>query len=181
MRHAAEPAGAPAPKVPPASAAEQAEPVRLLVLGVGNVLMGDEGVGVHVVRHLQGLPRPLGCACLDGGTGSLQLLDPMQRAGQIILVDACVDGAPVGTVRRLHPRFSTDYPAALGAHDIGLRDLLDVFYLLGAQPDVTLYAISIGPVAGLDLELSEGLAARVPEIARRILAEVEGKLGAPTR
>jgi hydrogenase maturation protease len=51
-----------------------------LILGIGNVLMGDEGVGVHVARHLMNMPLPEGVACLDGGTGSFNLLEPMQRA-----------------------------------------------------------------------------------------------------
>ena len=155
-----------------ASAAPDPAAPPVLLLGIGNLLMGDEGVGVHVVRHLEGLPLPEGCACLDGGTGSLQLLDPLEQAERVILVDATVDGAPVGTLRRLRPRFSTDYPRTLTAHDIGLKDLLDVFYLLGAEPDVTLFAVSIAPLQEMGLELSEELRPRVPEIAQRVLAEV---------
>ena len=105
--------------------------------------MGDEGVGVAVVEHLRGLPSPEGVEYLDGGTGSFTLLGPMREARRIILVDATADGAPPGTVRRLEPRFSRDYPRSLTAHDIGLKDLLDAFYLLGDTPKVTLFAVSI--------------------------------------
>jgi hydrogenase maturation protease len=52
----------------------------ILILGIGNVLMGDEGIGVHVVRHLMNKPLPKGVRCLDGGTGSFNLLEPMQQA-----------------------------------------------------------------------------------------------------
>ena len=136
--------------------------------------MGDEGVGVHIVRHLQDLDLPDGVECLDGGTGSFQLLGPLREADRVILVDATVDGAPPGTVTRLTPRFSQDYPPTLTAHDIGLKDLLDAFYLLGDPPDVTLYAVSIDTPAGTTLEMSEGVAARVPEIAEQILTELHG-------
>src|SRR5271167_682605 len=98
---------------------------KLLVLGIGNVLMGDEGVGVHVVRHLEKSEIPAGVELLDGGTGSFLLLDPMQLARKVILIDATLDENPPGTVRRLSPKFSTDYPRTLAAHDIGLKDLLD--------------------------------------------------------
>jgi hydrogenase maturation protease len=152
---------------------------RVLLLGIGNVLMGDEGVGVHVVRHAEQRGLPEGCVGLDGGTGSLTLLEPMQRAGSVLLVDATLDGSPPGTLRRLRPRFSTDYPRTLTAHDIGLKDLLDVFYLLGEEPDVTLFAVSIEPPEGLDLELSERMAARVPEIAGRVLEEAERRVATP--
>ena len=59
----------------------------LLILGIGNVLMGDEGVGVHIVRHLQEMELPEGVECLDGGTGSFQLLGPLREAERVILVD----------------------------------------------------------------------------------------------
>lgn len=101
-----------------------------------------------------------------------QLLDPVLRADRIVLIDATVDGSAPGTLSRLKPKFSTDYPRTLTAHDIGLRDLLDAFYLLGRPRDLTLFAISIAPLRDMRIGLSEPIAARVPEIARRVLAEV---------
>ena len=147
-------------------------PARVLVLGIGNLLMGDEGIGVHVVRDLEQRPLPPGVQCLDGGTGSLTLLEPIQAAERVVLVDATLDDSPPGTVRRLQPRFSKDYPRTLTAHDIGLKDMLDTLYLLGTPPNVTLFAITIRHPQGLSTDLSEELAARVPEIAEMVLAEV---------
>jgi len=149
------------------------EEIPVLVLGIGNVLMGDEGIGVEVVRHLAQRRLPRGVACLDGGTGSMQLLEPMQQAAHIVLIDATVDGGDPGTVRRLQPRFSSDYPRTLTAHDIGLKDLLDAMYLLGDPPPVTLFAVSIRPLGELGIGLSEPVAASVPEIARQVLAELD--------
>ena len=147
------------------------ETAGVLILGIGNVLMGDEGVGVRVVERLQEATLPEGVECLDGGTGSFVLLEPMQKARKIILIDATVDGAPAGTVSRLQPRYSKEYPRTLTAHDIGLKDLLDAFYLLGQQPDVTLFAVSIDPLQDLSVDLSPEVNAIVPEVARAILAE----------
>ena len=146
-------------------------PAPVLVLGIGNVLMGDEGVGVHVVRHLERGSLPAGVTCLDGGTGSFSLLEPMQAAARIVLVDATADGAPVGSLRRLRPRFASDYPPTLTAHDVGLKDLLDAFHLLGEAVDVTLFAVSIGPLRAMGTELSPELRARVPGIAASVRAE----------
>jgi len=145
---------------------------RTLVLGIGNTLMGDEGVGVAVVERLQELAAIEGVECLDGGTGSFTLLGPMRDARRVILIDATSDGSPPGTVRRLEPRFSRDYPRSLTAHDIGLKDLLDAFHLLGDPPPVTLFAVSISLPSVLGLDLSPPVAAAVPEIARRILVEL---------
>lgn len=144
------------------------------IIGIGNVLLGDEGVGVYVARYLMeqgGLPE--GVDCLDGGTGSLVLLEPMQTARRLILVDATMDGHPPGTVRRITPEFSTDFPPSLAAHDIGLKDLLDSFYMLGDEPpDVVLYTISIAGFQEMLVGLSEPVAAAVPEAAKRIRAEL---------
>jgi len=144
----------------------------VLVLGIGNVLMGDEGVGVHVVQHLERTPLPANTQCLDGGTGSFLLLEPMQQARRVILVDATIDGNAPGTVRRLTPRFSSDYPATLTAHDIGLKDLLDAAYLTGGGLDVILFAVSIDPPQGVGAELSPAIARSVPKIARMVMDEL---------
>lgn len=143
----------------------------VLILGIGNLLMGDEGVGARVAQHLSTFVLPDQVECLDGGTGGFHLLGPIQQARKIILVDATVDGAPAGTVRRLRPRFAKEYPRTLTAHDIGLKDLLDAFYLLGDSPDVTLFAISIPPLQQLGMELSAEVNAVVPQVARMVLAE----------
>src|ERR1035441_10799791 len=87
--------------------------------------MADEGIGVHVVRALEKHTLPAGVECLDGGTGGFILLEPMQNADCVILIDAADDGNPPGTVTRTTPRFSHDYPPTLTAHDISIKDLLD--------------------------------------------------------
>lgn len=128
---------------------------KTLVLGLGNTIMGDEGVGVHVVRALAQEPLPAGVECLDGGTGGFVLLGPLQDADRVVLIDAAADGNPVGTVTRTTPRFSKDYPPTLTAHDIGVKDLLDAFYMQNGSREVILYAITIDPQQPISMELSE--------------------------
>jgi hydrogenase maturation protease len=146
----------------------------LLILGIGNILMGDEGVGVHVVDEVGKAALPATVECLDGGTGSFLLLEPMQNAEKVILIDACVDGADAGEVRKLRPKFSRDYPKTLTAHDIGLKDLLDAFYLTGDRiPDVTLFAVSIPPLQDMHIGLSEKVNNAVPRIVDLVRNEAE--------
>lgn len=147
-------------------------PAPLLLLGVGNVLMGDEGVGVEVVRGLSEGPLPEGVVCLDGGTGSLQLLGPLLAAERVVLVDATADGRPPGTLTRSTPRFSDDYPPRMTAHDIGLKDLLDAFYLMGREPRVTLYTISIDFPQEIRVGLSPAIRDALPGIAGAIRREL---------
>ncbi len=146
---------------------------KTLVLGLGNVLMGDEGVGVHVVRALEKLTLPAHVECLDGGTGGFVLLGPLESAERTILVDAAADGNPPGAVTRTTPRFSRDYPPTLTAHDVGVKDLLDVFYMRGGSPHVVLYAIAIDPRQPLSMELSAVIARAAGETVRLILAELQ--------
>jgi hydrogenase maturation protease len=145
---------------------------KVLILGIGNTLMGDEGVGVHVVNSLGKAALPDHVELLDGGTGSFLLLEPMQSADKVILVDATIDGAPNGTIRRLRPRFSKDYPRTLTAHDIGLKDLIDAFYLMGDTPEVTLFAVSIPPLGEMSTELSPEMATVVPKVAEMVMDEL---------
>lgn len=146
---------------------------KTLILGIGNVLMGDEGIGVAVVNELEKTALPENVELLDGGVGSFLLLEPMQSAEKVILIDATIDGEKPGTVRRLRPRYSTEYPRTLTAHDIGLKDLLDTFYLLGEQPDVTLFAVSIPPLQDMTMELSPELLPVVPQVAQMVLEEAK--------
>jgi hydrogenase maturation protease len=145
---------------------------KTLVLGLGNVIMGDEGVGVHAVRALAQHTLPQGVECLDGGTGGFILLEPLQQADRIILIDATADENPYGTVTRTTPKFATDYPPTLTAHDIGIKDLLDAFYIQGGGRDVVLYAISIDPRQPISMDLSEQCERARDEAVQRILAEL---------
>jgi hydrogenase maturation protease len=160
------------PENPPRST-----PDPLLVLGVGNLLVGDEGVGVHAIRALETEAWPAHVDLLDGGTGGFHLLASLQGYRRIILIDATRDGAPAGTVGELRPRTFADFPPALGAHDIGLHDLLRAAALLGPLPDITVITVSIEELKPMTLELSPPVAAALPEVARRVRALVAG---APT-
>ncbi len=134
--------------------------------------MGDEGIGVHVVRALGQQSLPPNVECLDGGTGGFILLEPLQNADRIFLVDATADENPIGTVTRTTPKFSRDYPPTLTAHDIGVKDLLDAFYMQGGSRDVVLYAITIDPHQSISMELSETCKKAADEAVARIVAEL---------
>ena len=136
--------------------------------------MGDEGVGVHVVRALEQNTLPAGVECLDGGTGGFVLLEPLQSAERIVLIDATADENPIGTVTRTTPKFSRDYPPTLTAHDIGVKDLLDAFYIQGGSRDVILYAITIDPLQSISMDLSTEIKKAADEAVALILAELNG-------
>lgn len=146
----------------------------VLILGIGNVLLGDEGVGVHAVRRLEQEDWPPHVKLLDGGTGGFHLLSLFQEFDRIVLVDATMDGQPPGTVRVIRPRFASDYPRTLSAHDIGLKDLVESATLLGLKPDVALVVVSVKTLPeGLHAELSPEVAAALPRVAELVREAVD--------
>jgi len=148
-----------------------------LVLGVGNYLLGDEGVGVHAVRQLEEEGVPPGVTVLDGGTGGFHLLSLFQDYDPIILIDATMDGAPAGTVRLLRPKFASDFPRTLSAHDIGLRDLLESAALLGPLPRMYLITVSIEQLQSMSVELSPRVKDAIPEVVRLARSILPGSQG----
>ena len=134
--------------------------------------MGDEGIGVYVVRELEKQKLPSNVECLDGGTGGFTLLEPLEQADRIIIIDAASDGNPVGTITRTAPQFSRDYPPTLTAHDVGMKDLLDMFYIQGGHHEIILYAITIDPKQPIRMSLSTQGEEGAREAANRILAEL---------
>jgi len=139
--------------------------VSVLILGVGNVLMGDEGVGVHAIRYLESEPEIPGVRLLDGGTGGVSLLAEFDRIASIILIDATRDGRPDGTIAYLHPERVGDLPRGLGAHDFGLKDLFAASALIGRLPDLHLYTVSVSTIRPMCTELSAAVVAAVPPVA----------------
>ena len=140
----------------------------VLILAVGNLLMGDEGVGVHALRALEREAPVPRTRLLDGGVGGVNLLDDIQRARTVIMIDATRDGRPAGTVKLLRPKTVGAIPQGLSAHDFGLKDLFAAAALLGAMPEVHLFTISVETVKPMCLELSSPVAGAIPEVLRAV-------------
>jgi len=143
--------------------------MKTLVLGIGNLLMGDEGVGIHVIRHLQENYKINNADLLDGGTGGFHLLEYFQQYDRVVLVDATIDGKPPGTINMIKPKYSSEFPPTLTAHDIGLKDLIDSLYLLNKLPEIILFTISINELTRMNLELSDEVIPSIQTTCENIL------------
>jgi hydrogenase maturation protease len=143
---------------------------RLLLLGLGNLLMGDEGVGVHLAQRLEKrTDLPPGVDVQEGGTAGFQLTEYFTGYPVIILIDATLDEHPPGTIRLLKPRFSSEFPKALSTHDIGLKDLLDGLTLLGKMPEIHLFVMSVNTLQPMHIGLSPEVEAALPELERQVV------------
>ncbi len=146
---------------------------RTLILGIGNNLLSDEGIGIHVVRYLeQHHADTPNVTYLDGGTLSFTLAEPIAEHDNLIVVDAARFGEPAGTVKCLEgeamDRYLTGNRASV--HEVGLMDLFDISRLSGTFPQHRAL-IGIEP-AKLDWgeSPSEALASAIQPVATIALA-----------
>lgn len=131
--------------------------------------MGDEGVGVHAVRLLEKETLPPGVTVVDGGTGGFNLLSYLQDYEPVILIDATMDGQPAGTISLTEPRYPSDFPRTLSAHDIGLRDLVEASAMTRHLPRIILITVSIESFRSMELDLSPGIEGALPDLVSRVL------------
>lgn len=108
-----------------------------LILGIGNTLLCDEGVGIHVLAQLQTQALPEGVVLLDGGTLSFTLAGPIQEADTLIVVDAANLKSSPGTLQVFQGQDMDDFLVnnrKSSVHEVGLTDLRAIALLTGHWP-----------------------------------------------
>ncbi len=151
--------------------------MKTLILGIGNALLKDEGVGIHVIRALtEETPDAGEVEYMDGGTLSFTLAGPICEAKRLIVVDAAQLQAPPGTVRLF---LGEAMDAFIGSnrkasvHEVGLADLMAIARLTGGWPPLrALVAIQPREVDWGE-QLSPEVLAAVPEACRLIREQLE--------
>ena len=141
---------------------------RVLVLGIGNYLMGDEGVGVHAIHALSKVTFPNNVDILDGGTGSFDLMPILSKYPQVIFIDATMDGKPAGTIDVIYPKFAADFPTVLSAHDVGLKDMIDALEFQGELPRIVLLTITIREMIPMTIELTNPIEESLVEVVNKV-------------
>jgi hydrogenase maturation protease len=148
--------------------------MRIVVLGIGNILMSDEGVGVRTVEELaRRYDLPPEVEVIDGGCSGMEMLGDLARADHVVIVDAVEAGLQPASLVTLHgdevPAFFT---AKLSPHQVGLCDVLAALKLTDESPgDLTL--IGVQPMSlDLAMELSPQVAAILPNIVARVVEEL---------
>ena len=152
---------------------EQDRSDKILVLGVGNYLMGDEGVGVHATEALAERGYPDHMELLDGGTGGFLLLSAFEAYSKIIIIDATIDGQPAGTINQIEPKFASDFPSALSVHDLGLKDMIEAVYLMDQVPRMFLFTVAVEELVPMCIDLSPKVSAALPRLTEQILTLAE--------
>jgi hydrogenase maturation protease len=149
--------------------------VSTLVLGIGNLVMSDDGVGVRVIQELSStFTFPAGVAVVDGGTLGLDLLPQLEGVDRLLVVDAADFGLPPGTISRLTgEEVPVVLETKLSPHQMGLKDLLAVASLQGIAPaEMVLWGVQPERLE-MGVDLSPAVAAAVDPLVRSVLNELE--------
>jgi hydrogenase maturation protease len=149
---------------------------RVVVAGVGNIFLGDDGFGVEVARELAGVALPAGVEVIDVGVRGVHLAyDLLDGCDLLILVDTAARGAPPGTVSLLeaHPGVAPAGAPLIDPHSLAPDDVLALLRRLGGQPARTLVVACEPADLGAGMELSAPVRAAVPEAVRLVEAILE--------
>ena len=117
--------------------------MKTLILGVGNPLRGDDGLGPEAIRLLQGDPLTEKADLLDGGTDGLNLIEDIQAYERAIIIDAVDMRAPVGAVRIFSPDEAkiNIVSEALSTHGFGLGEVIALLKQLGCKTELTIIGV----------------------------------------
>jgi hydrogenase maturation protease len=149
--------------------------MNILLVGVGNILMGDDGIGVRIVHEIERrFSLPEGVEVLDGGTSGLELLSYFSDREQVIIVDAVESGLPPGTVVKVE---GEDVPARfvtkISPHQLGISDVLAAARISGKLPQkMVLFGMEPKRVE-LRLDLSEEVGRNFEKLVDTVRNELE--------
>ena len=142
----------------------------VVVLGVGNVLLSDEGVGVHVANKLMEMDLPPGIEVVEGGTYGFGLINVVTEADRLIVVDAVKGGGPAGSIYRFDLKDAPTYPDMdkTSVHQISILEVIRLSELVGQTPETTIIGVEPKSVA-IGLQLSPVVEDRLTRIVELVL------------
>ncbi len=145
-----------------------------MILGVGNLLLSDEGVGVHVANKLMEMDLPAGVEVIEGGTDGFRLMNVVTEADRLIVVDAVKGGSPPGSIYRFDIKDAPSSPDAFktSVHQIGILEVVHLSELIGQTPETTVIGVEPGSLE-MGMELSPEVQEKIPKIIELILEEVK--------
>lgn len=147
---------------------------KILVVGIGNLLLMDEGIGVHVVRRLEEAGLPLGVEAIDGGTNSYDLVDIFCQADDLIIVDALKGGHAPGTIYRAPLEELGLKPEENGVslHQMHFIEAMNMVNLMGYHPRAVVFGIEPHTI-DWGLDLSPQVEEKMPRVLELVREEIE--------
>ena len=155
---------------------DKTPPRNVLILGVGNLLLSDDGFGVHVINELRKISLPPNVTLIEAGIVSHQLIPQFHAADFLIFIDAIEAGDTPGSIFRFRPeemRFMTQLKISL--HDISLIDVLNMTELTGERPETIIIAVQPKDVETCSMELNKEIRAVIPKIIELVIDELKSR------
>ena len=156
--------------------------MKVVVLGVGNIILTDEGVGVRVIEAFErDYAMPEGVVVIDAGTSGMEMLEDLSHLDFLLVVDAIAANKPPGTLVKLTgDEVPVFFRRNLSPHGIGLSDVLASLEFMEAEPKETVI-LGVQPVSmELSTELTPTIAALVPQLVAQVVSELSARGLAPT-
>jgi hydrogenase maturation protease len=153
---------------------DKISPLNIVILCIGNLLLSDEGVGVHVAHKLMNMNLPKGVSVVEGGTDGFRLLNVITEADRLIVVDAINGGADPGSIYRFNINEVKNCPSGFktSVHQIGILEVINMSGLIGKTPHTTV--IGVEPKSfEMGMELSPEIKEKMPRIIELILDELK--------
>jgi hydrogenase maturation protease len=146
---------------------------KILILGIGNILLKDEGVGVRVAETMMKMELPPDVEVMEGGVKGLDLIDYIEGRDKVVVVDAVKTGSPPGTLFRFTDK---DLAAKKGimrsAHGIDFSDVVAVSGFLGSKPEEIIF-LGVEPAdLGAGMELTPEIEKMVPVLINLVMKEI---------
>ncbi len=154
---------------------------KVVIIGVGNLLLMDDGIGVHVINELEKQKLPQNAGVYDGGTGGFKLIDLMHGARMIIFIDAVETGKAPGTITTFNPEDvrSIYREKKYSLHDTDLMEVIKMSELLDNPPEIEI--VGIQPKAiNYGTTLSKELTDPMPDIINTVLGKIEEVCNTPS-
>ncbi len=148
--------------------------MRAVVLGVGNILLSDEGIGVHAVKEVAAQYEiPPGVEVIDGGTSAMDCLDQIAESDFLLIADCVRSGRDPGTLIRLgEGELQAFFRTKISPHQVGLSDVLATLAVHGLSPRRTVLIGAEPKSFALGLEPTPELAATLPSMVEALVAEL---------
>jgi hydrogenase maturation protease len=150
---------------------------KLTILGVGNELLSDEGIGVHTIKKLQKIELPPEVEVIEGGTDGFGLINIITDTDYLIVIDSIKGGSEPGTIYRFNINDAPSCPDVFktSVHQIGILEVINLSQLIGKTPETVVIGIEPENIsAGMDL--SKKLKEKIPKIIDLVLEETRSIL-----
>jgi len=149
-------------------------PKNIVILGIGNILLSDEGVGVHVANELMKMELPPNISVVEGGTDGFRLLNVITEADRLIVIDAVKGGAAPGSIYRFDIDEVKNVPSGFktSVHQIGILEVIDLSGLIGKTPYTTVIGIEPKSLE-MSMELSMEVKEKVPRVIELVIEELQ--------